>query len=147
MPNSGFMDPALVWAIIGLALVAAELMTGTFYLLMLAIAAFGAAGIAYFGYGFSGQTIVASVVAGLGCYGVHLYRAKNRAGQMAPLDAGMPASFEAWLDAGARLARVRYRGASWEARVEGNEAIEPGATVFVIAANGNTLKVAKNRPA
>jgi membrane protein implicated in regulation of membrane protease activity len=47
----------------------------------------------------------------------------------------------------ARLARVRYRGASWEARVEGSEALEPGATVFVLAADGNTLKVAKTRPA
>ena len=66
---------------------------------------------------------------------------------MAPIDAGMPASFESWLDAGARLARVRYRGASWDAQVEGNEAIEPGAMLFVVAADGNTLKVAKHRPA
>jgi membrane protein implicated in regulation of membrane protease activity len=77
---------------------------------------------------------------------VHLYRARNRVQQMAPIDAGMPASFESWLDAGARLARVRYRGASWEARVEGGEAIEPGATVYVLAADGNTLRVAKNKP-
>jgi membrane protein implicated in regulation of membrane protease activity len=66
---------------------------------------------------------------------------------MRPIDAGMPPSFESWLDAGSRLARVRYRGASWDARVEGTEAVEPGATVFVLAVDGNTLKVAKNRPA
>ena len=46
----------------------------------------------------------------------------NRAQQMAPIDAGMPASFESWIDPAARLARVRYRGASWDARVEGVEA-------------------------
>ena len=51
------------------------------------------------------------------------------------------------VDAGSRLARVRYRGASWDARVEGTDAIEPGATVFVHATDGNTLKVGKNRPA
>jgi len=141
------MDPALAWAVIGLVLVAVELVTGTFYLLMLALAAFGGASVAYFDHGFAAQSIVASVVAALGCYGVHLYRAKNSTRQMRPIDAGMPASFEAWLDAGARLARVRYRGASWEARVEGSDAVEPGATVFVIATDGNTLKVAKNRPA
>jgi len=77
---------------------------------------------------------------------VHLYRARNRAEQMAPIDAGMPASFEIWLDAGARLARVRYRGASWDARVEGGDALEPGATVYVLAADGNTLRVTKTRP-
>jgi membrane protein implicated in regulation of membrane protease activity len=58
----------------------------------------------------------------------------------------MPASFESWLDPGSRLARVRYRGASWEARVEGSEALEPGAMLIVLAADGNTLKVAKSRP-
>ena len=141
------MDHAIVWAVIGLVLVIVELLTGTFYLLMLGVAAFGAAAAAYFGFGFGAQSIVAAVISAVGCYGVHVYKAKNRAQQMAPIDAGMPASFESWLDAGARLARVRYRGASWEARVEGLEAIEPGATVYVLAADGNTLRVAKNRPA
>jgi membrane protein implicated in regulation of membrane protease activity len=41
---------------------------------------------------------------------------------------------------------VRYRGASWEARVEGLEAIEPGAMLYVLDTDGNTLRVAKNRP-
>ena len=140
------MDHAIVWAVIGLVLVIVEVMTGTFYLLMLGVAAFGAALAAWLGLGFSAQSIVAIVVSAVGCYGVHLYRAKNSAQQMAPIDAGMPASFESWLDAGARLARVRYRGASWDARVEGLEAIEPGATLYVLAADGNTLRVAKNKP-
>jgi membrane protein implicated in regulation of membrane protease activity len=42
---------------------------------------------------------------------------------------------------------VRYRGAPWEAQVEGPDGIEPGTLVYVLAVNGNTLKVAKNRPA
>ena len=140
------MDQGTLWAVIGLALVIVELMTGTFYLLVLGIAAFGAALAAWLGYDFAMQSVVAVLLSAIGCYGVHLYRAKNREQQMAPIDAGMPASFESWLDAGARLARVRYRGASWEARVEGGEAIEPGATLYVLAADGNTLRVAKNKP-
>jgi len=114
---------------------------------MLGVAAFGAAAAAGMGLVFSAQSIVFSVVAVLGCYGVHAYRAKNKAGQMPSIDAGMPANFESWVDSSARLARVRYRGASWEARVEGAEPVEPGATVYVLAADGNTLKVAKTRPA
>jgi membrane protein implicated in regulation of membrane protease activity len=141
------MDPALAWAITALVLVIAELLTGTFYLLMLAVAAFGAAGAAYLGLGFPVQCIVATVLAGAGCYGVHVYRARSGGRRMAPIDAGMPASFESWLDASSRRARVRYRGASWDAQVEGSDALEPGATLFVVAADGNTLKVAKNRPA
>src|SRR5688572_16429957 len=141
------MDPAFAWAIVGLVLVIAELLTGTFYLLMLAVAALGAAGVAYWRQTFPLQCIVGVVISAAGCYGVHVYRTKSGAKRMAPIDAGMPASFETWLDAGSRLARVRYRGASWDAQVEGNDAIEPGATLFVLAADGNTLKVAKNRPA
>jgi membrane protein implicated in regulation of membrane protease activity len=141
------MDPALAWAIIGLGLVIVELLTGTFYLLMLGVAAFGAAGTAWLGSDFPVQVVVAAVIAAAGCYAVHVYREKNRSRQMPPVDAGMPASFESWIDPGARLARVRYRGASWDARVEGAEALEPGATVYVLATDGNTLKVVKNRPA
>jgi membrane protein implicated in regulation of membrane protease activity len=142
------MDHGIIWAVIGLVLVIVELLTGTFYLLMLGIAAFGAGLAAWMGVQFPVQATVAAVVSALGCYGVHLYRAKNKAQQMAPIDAGMPASFESWVDAKARLARVRYRGASWDARVEGFEGgIEPGATVYVLAADGNMLRVAKNRPA
>ena len=141
------MDAALAWAIAALVLVIAELLSGTFYLLMLAVAAFGAAAAAYLEQPFPAQCIVAALLGAIGCYGVHVYRARSAATRMPPIDAGMPASFESWLDAGARLARVRYRGASWEARVEGSEALEPGATVFVLATDGNTLKVAKNRPA
>ena len=140
------MDQAVVWAVVGLVLVIVELLTGTFYLLVLGIAAFGAALAAWLGLQFSAQSIIAALIGATGCYGVHLYRARNRAEQMAPIDAGMPASFESWLDAGARLARVRYRGASWDARVEGGDALEPGATVYVLAADGNTLRVTKTRP-
>ena len=140
------MDPALAWAILGLVLVITELVSGTFYLLMLALAAFGAAAAAYLAQGFPVQAVVAAVVAAAGCYGVHLYRAKSSAQKMPQIDAGMPASFENWVDAGARLARVRYRGASWDARVEGGDALEPGALLYVVATEGNTLKVASRHP-
>jgi membrane protein implicated in regulation of membrane protease activity len=141
------MDSALAWAIVALVLVIAELVSGTFYLLMLGVAAFGAAAAAWLGREFAVQCVVAAALGVAGCYGVHLYRVRSGAQRMPPIDLGMPARFESWLDAGSRLARVRYRGASWEAQVEGADALEPGATLFVLAADGNTLRVAKNRPA
>jgi membrane protein implicated in regulation of membrane protease activity len=140
------MEHSMTWAIVGLVLVITELLTGTFYLLMLGIAAFGAALAAWLGLDFGAQAVVFLVVAGIGCYAVHVYRARNSAQQMAPIDAGMPANFESWVDAGSRLARVRYRGATWDARVEGADAVEPGAALVVLAADGNTLKVTRSRP-
>ena len=141
------MEEDLAWAIIGLALVIIELLTGTFYLLVLGIAAFGAALAAWLGQGFPVQVIVAAAIAALGCYGVHVYRASNMTQQMPQVDAGQPANFENWVDRGARLARVSYRGASWDALVEGEESPEAGAILYVLAAQGNTLKVTTRRPA
>jgi len=141
------MDPSLAWAILGLALVIAELLTGTFYLLVLGIAAFSAAGAAWLGLAFAAQIVVAAVMSAAGCYGVHAYRARNRAQQMPSIDAGMPASFEQWINPAERLARVRYRGASWDARVDGAEPLEPGSVLYVVNTHGNTLQVAAKRPA
>ena len=141
------MDHSLAWAIAGLALVIAELLTGTFYLLVIGVAAFGAAAAAWFGLAFGAQIVVAAMVSAAGCYGVHVFRAKNRAQQMPSIDAGQPATFERWTDQAARLARVNYRGASWDARVEGVDTLEPGALVYVVNTDGNTLKVAAKRPA
>ena len=69
------MDAALVWAIAGLALVIAELLSGTYYLLILGVAAFGAAGTAWLGYDLPVQGIVAAVIAAVGGYAVRVYRA------------------------------------------------------------------------
>lgn len=141
------MSADALWAILGLALVIIEMLTGTFYLLMLGVAAFGAALCAWIGQPFPVQAFVAAAISGAGCYGVHLYRARNTTGQMPQVDAGQPASFENWIDEGARLARVSYRGASWDALVEGESAPKTGAILYVLATHGNTLKVTPRRPA
>ena len=141
------MTEDVLWAILGLALVIIEMLTGTFYLLMLGLAAFGAALAAWFNQGIGVQAVVAAVIAGAGCYGVHVYRARNVKEQMPSLDAGQPASFESWVDQGARRARVRYRGTSWEAVVDGDAPIDTGAMLYVVTANGNTLNVTVRRPA
>jgi membrane protein implicated in regulation of membrane protease activity len=136
-----------LWAILGLTLVIVELLSGTFYLLMLGLAAFGAALAAWLGQPFGVQALVAAVVSAAGCYAVHIYHAKNTTAQMPQVDAGQPASFDSWVDPGARRARVRYRGTQWDALVEGNAMPEAGAPLYVVATNGNTLKVTDRRPA
>lgn len=141
------MDEDFLWAILGLTLVIIELLTGTFYLLVLGIAAFGAALAAWLGQGFPVQAIVAAVISGFGCYGVHVYHGKSATQRMPHVDAGQPANFENWVDQDARLARVRYRGASWDALVDGEGAVDAGALLYVLTANGNTLKVTTRRPA
>jgi len=141
------MEPTVIWLLAGFGLVIAELLTSTFYLLMLGVAAFGAAGVAYLGQSFEVQAVVASVLAAAGCYGVHVYRAKSAKHQMASIDAGQPAKFERWVDETGGLGRVHYRGASWEAHIDGSGALEPGALLYVVATQGSSLRVSRQRPA
>ncbi len=144
------MEPYLLWLLAGFGLVIVELLSGSFYLLMLGVAAFGAAAVAYAGRGFETQAVVAALLAAAGCYGVHLYRAKNLREQMVSVDAGQPANFEHWIDEGGGLARVRYRGASWDARVDkpgdGAGELLGGALLYVMRIEGHMLEVSRKRP-
>lgn len=140
------MDAYLIWALLGLGLVIVELLTGTFYLLMLGAAGFGAALAAWLGAGFPLQCIIAGLVSAAGCYGVHVWRHRNQGNQMQSVDAGQPASFESWVDESARLARVRYRGTSWDARIDGAEPLAAGAMLYVNQLQGSTLSVTTRRP-
>lgn len=140
------LDPALAWVILGLTLAVIELVSGTFYLLVLGLAAFGAAAVAWVGQDFAVQALVAGVIAGAGCYAVHAYRVRQAAQRMPPLDAGQPATFESWIDERSRLARMRYRDATWEAVVEEGASPASGTVLYVTAASGNTLRVSARRP-
>ena len=141
------MEPYLLWILVGFTLMITELLSGTFYLLMLGGAAFGGALLGWLGLGFPAQAAVSSALAAVGCYLVHAWHKRNAGSQMASIDAGQPASFESWTDEAARLARVRYRGAPWDARVAGGGPLAPGAIVYVTATEGSTLRVTTQRPA
>ena len=140
------MEPTLIWMLAGFGLVIVELLSGTFYLLMLGVAALGGAAVAYLGHSLEAQIIVAALIAAAGCYGVHLYRAKNSKQQMVSIDAGQPAHFEKWVDEGGGFARVKYRGASWDAHIDGRGELKIGALLYVMHIEGHTLKVSRQRP-
>jgi membrane protein implicated in regulation of membrane protease activity len=144
---SQLMADYILWAVAGLILVTAELVTGTFYLLVLGIAALAAAAVAFFGLGFWGQAIVSAVIAVVGVVWIHQRRGRMEPPAMSPPDLGQPVTWESWLNERDRLARVRYRGASWDARVVGEGALEPGDMLYISAVDGNTLEVAKTCPA
>ncbi len=141
------MEPYLFWILAGSLLVIFELMTGTFYLLVIGIAAFGAAAVAFLGLSFPIQSITAAVLGIAGSWLVHVYRAKNTQQQMRSIDYGQPVVFESWIDQENHRAKVMYRGAPWEAEVDGNnDSINQGMTLYILANAGNTLTITKNRP-
>jgi membrane protein implicated in regulation of membrane protease activity len=141
------MDFYLIWLIAGFALIIVELVTGTFYLLVLGIAAIAGGVIAYAGLPFSVQALVAAALAVTGVMWVNRMRRASTAEKMRSLDVGQPASFDHWVDRAAAQARVKYRDALWDATVVGEIAGEPGEGLYVVSIDGNTLKVSKNRQA
>ena len=141
------MEAYLVWLITGFVLVIAELVTGTFYLLVLGIAAMLGAGIAYAGGALVWQALGAAIVAVAGFFFVHRYKRAMMPSPMQGLDVGQPAAFESWVNKSASHARVKDREALWDAQVSGDASGEPGEILYVVSVDGNTLKVSKTRPA
>ena len=141
----------LVWLILGFVLVIAELLSGTFYLLVIALGAFVAAAVAWSGANTLVQAVLGSAVALGGAWYVHHYHEAKRnreGGQANLLDRGQPVVLEGWSNESAGLARVRYRGTSWDARVAAAEARPaPGTTLYIDSQEGNTLVLVTAPPA
>ncbi len=133
------------WWVAGGVMVAAELATGTFYLLMLALGCAAAALAAHLGANTTWQLLAAAVVGGGATVAWHLRRSKQPRAAPAErnrdvnLDIGETVQVTQWNADGST--RVHYRGAAWSARLEQPGAAELGPHV-IVAVHGNELRVA-----
>lgn len=136
------MQDYVIWFAAACTLVAAELFTGTFYLLMVAIG-FGAAGLtAFLGGGLPLQLVIGAAI---GIAATVILR-RTRWGKLQKqgdalhnpdviLDIGQTVHVTEWNDG---VTRVQYRGASWEAVMENGS--EPATGNLIIkAVRGSTL--------
>ncbi len=140
------METYLWWAVAGIALIVVEVITGTFYLLVIGIAAFAGAAAAYLNYSFWAQAVAAVAVAVIGVILVARFRAKQSAAPSgAGLDVGQSVVLDSWVSEKDRLARVRYRDALWDARVLDGPAAEVGQVLYIQSIEGSTLHVSKAR--
>ena len=139
------METYLVWLAAGFVLVIAELVTGTFFLLVLGIAAFAGSATAWFGLGFWLEALCAATVAVAGVLWVRRQRKSMQQPDMASLDVGQAVAFDAWVSREQGTARVKYRDALWDAEIEGERELGHGQALFIHAVDGNTLKVATTR--
>lgn len=107
------------WWIASGVLIALELLTGTFYLLMLAIGTVAGALAAHAGASLATQLVVAAVVGGAAAFVCYLMRRRRptdpsaRADRSVNLDVGEVVQVDQWLPDGTAI--VRYRGAQWTA--------------------------------
>jgi len=133
---------ATVWWVAAGIAVAAELATGTFYLLMIGLGLAAGAVAAHLGFGVSTQVIAAALIGG-GATAYWHWRRYNQP-QSAParenrdvnLDIGEHVNVTAW--AADRTARVSYRGSAWTARLAPGAAAAAGEH-RVSAVEGNWL--------
>jgi membrane protein implicated in regulation of membrane protease activity len=134
------------WFVLAFVLLVAELLTGTFYLLMIALALAGAGVASLFGASLSVQLLIA---AALGFGGAILLRRlrfgrleNTQAEPLQNMDVGQTVRVDGWT--GGRTARASYRGAQWDVELAPGEEPQPGE--FVIQSiQANRLVVARRR--
>lgn len=140
------MAESTAWWLLAAALVALELFSGTFYLLMLAIGLAAGALAAHLGLSFTGQLVTAAVIGAAAVVIGHLQRRRRqgdpsvRSLRSVNLDVGETLHVDTWEADG--TASVRYRGAQWTVLLAQGQAAEAG-TYRVTELVGNRLKVEK----
>ena len=140
------MSAYVAWFVPGFVLLIAELLSGTFYLLVLAVAAGVAALTALAGGSMALQLVVAAAIGLAGSLWLRRSRAGRAGGAAADamqnLDVGQPVRIDHWTTA--RTARASYRGAEWDVELVAGEEARPGD--FVIREiHGSRLVVATRR--
>lgn len=138
------MAQSTVWWLMAGSAVVVELLTGTLYLLMLALGLAAGALAAHAGAGTTGQLVAATLVGSGTVVGWYL-RNRRHAGDPSPralrsvnLDVGEIVQISAWGPDGS--AQVRYRGANWTAQRRSDAPVAAGPH-RVVELVGNRLLV------
>ncbi|MBH9554246.1 NfeD family protein [Inhella gelatinilytica] len=138
------MTASTAWWVLTGVLVAAELGTGTFYLLMLALGAAAGAVAAHLGFAPTGQIAVGAIVGSLCTVAWYVRRRGSaqepviEANRDVNLDVGETVQVAQWDAQG--CTQIHYRGALWTARFTGNTAPLPGPH-RIVALRGNVLEL------
>lgn len=137
----------IVWLVSAAILGIAEMLVGTFYLLVLAAAALVAAVASFLDVSLEWQLAAFAVVALAGCAWVRRLRSLNlgtnekEVRQLQNLDEGQTVEVASF-DAQGRT-KVQYRGAEWTAQAVEGQPTEAGVW-HIVEVKGNVLMIVKN---
>lgn len=138
------MALSTIWWLIAGGLIAVELLTSTFYLLMLSLGAVASALAAHADAPLSWQMVIGAFVGGLSVMLWHVKKAKAHQpleashNQDVHLDLGEVVQVQAWDAEG--CAQVKHRGAQWTAQLAAGQTSSAGAH-RITAMTGNRLIV------
>jgi membrane protein implicated in regulation of membrane protease activity len=121
------------WFVLAFGLLIAELVTGTFYLLVIAFALACAGAANLLGAGLALQLVIAAAIGfggSLWLRNSHFGRRgrKDRADSVQNMDVGQTVRVDQW--SSARTARTNYRGAQWDVELAAGEEAAPGEFVI-----------------
>src|SRR5438105_15637882 len=134
----------LFWWIGAVVLVGAEMVTGTFYLLAVAVAFASGGLMAWLEFPLTLQLMVAAVVSAIAVVGLRRWKARRGSSRLpANLDVGRPVQVTTWQDDG--KARVFYRGAQWDAELQ-NAEVARDQTLYIADVRGSVLILSDRRP-
>ena len=91
--------------------------------------------------------IAAGAVAVGGIFWIRSRKLATATPPMPSLDVGQAVTLDSWVNRDDRRARVKYRDALWDAIVDGEFRGEAGEVFYIRSVSGNTLHVAKEKPA
>lgn len=141
------MEQSSIWWLLAGTVIAAELVTGTFYLLMISVGLMTAAIAAHLGATLAQQLVVAAVFGGGAILGWRAYRQRQPAAASAStnrdvnLDIGETVQVDIWNPDG--TSSVKYRGANWAVSLKVGQTPSPGLHV-INEVVGNRLVVSKH---
>lgn len=140
------MSDWMWWMVLAFGLLILELVSGTFYLLVIAVAlaAGGLADLA--GAPFTLQLVVAAVIGFGGALGLRksrFGRVHTEGDALQNLDIGQTVRVDSWTPG--NTARAFYRGAEWDIQLAPGERAAPGEFV-ITAVQGSRLVVAARKP-
>lgn len=136
------MSLYIYWFLLALILVGLEMATGTFYLLIVAIAMAIGGTFALLGFAFSAQLALAGLASIAGIVLLRRWKGEHSSDATnLSLDIGQPVEVLTWKDDG--TARVFYRGAEWNAELEAKDSGHEG--VFYIKDIRGSVLILTNR--
>ena len=134
-----------MWWIAAAALIATELLTGTFYLLAIGIAVALGGMAAWLGAGVQMQFGIAGILGVALTIAAHRWRLGRASPAPQPsLDVGQAVRVESWNADG--TGRVAYRGSTWDAELASTD-VPRAETLYIVATRGSVLVLSDRRPA